>query len=165
MSDWFLTDNSAEDFVIARQGGVSVLTLAQSSGVATFADNVILDSASPQVKVGDATGSPLVILNKDTTAASRLIFQNESVQNWQIQNNSSEDLVLARASEVAVLTLSQSDGLATFANAVEVGGDVGFYGTTPVTQPTVTGSRGGNAALASLLTALEGMGLIVDSST
>jgi len=30
---------------------------------------------------------------------------------------------------------------------------------------TVTGSRGGNAALGSLLTALEGLGLIVDSTT
>jgi hypothetical protein len=33
------------------------------------------------------------------------------------------------------------------------------------TPPTVSGSRGGNAALASLLTALEGLGLIVDATT
>lgn len=32
-------------------------------------------------------------------------------------------------------------------------------------KPTVTGSRGGNAALASLLTALDGIGLLTDSST
>ena len=31
--------------------------------------------------------------------------------------------------------------------------------------PTVTGARGGNAALASLLSALAGLGLIVDGST
>lgn len=49
--------------------------------------------------------------------------------------------------------------------SVPVNGNVGFYGATPVTQPTVTGSRGGNAALASLLTELATMGLIVDSST
>lgn len=42
---------------------------------------------------------------------------------------------------------------------------MGFYGTTPVVKPTVTGSRGGNAALASLLTALAGQGLLTDSST
>lgn len=42
---------------------------------------------------------------------------------------------------------------------------VGFCGTTPVAKPTVTGSKGGNAALASLLTALASMGLITDSST
>jgi hypothetical protein len=43
--------------------------------------------------------------------------------------------------------------------------DIGFFGATPIAQPTVTGSRGGNAALASLLTALADLGLIVDSST
>ena len=42
---------------------------------------------------------------------------------------------------------------------------VGFFGTSPVAKPTITGSRGGNAALASLLTALAGMGQITDSST
>lgn len=42
---------------------------------------------------------------------------------------------------------------------------LGFYGHTPASRPTVTGSRGGNAALASLLTGLAGLGLIVDSST
>lgn len=33
------------------------------------------------------------------------------------------------------------------------------------TPPTVTGSRGGNAALASLLSALATLGLIVDETT
>lgn len=42
---------------------------------------------------------------------------------------------------------------------------IGFYGNTPRTQITVTGSRAGNAALASLLIALNALGLIVDSST
>lgn len=41
-----------------------------------------------------------------------------------------------------------------------------FYGlSTPVPKPTVTGSRAGNAALASLLSALAAQGLITDSST
>lgn len=44
-------------------------------------------------------------------------------------------------------------------------GNVGFYGETPISRPTVTGSRGGNAALASLLTALAAQGLIVNSSS
>jgi len=45
------------------------------------------------------------------------------------------------------------------------GTTAGFFGTAPATQPTVTGSRAGNLALASLLTALAGLGLIVDSTT
>jgi hypothetical protein len=42
---------------------------------------------------------------------------------------------------------------------------IGFYATSPITKPTVTGSRGANAALASLLTALSNLGLLTDSST
>lgn len=42
---------------------------------------------------------------------------------------------------------------------------VGFFGATAVVKPTVTGSRGGNAALASLLTALANLGILTDSSS
>lgn len=42
---------------------------------------------------------------------------------------------------------------------------IGFFGASTATKPAVTGSRGGNAALASLLTALSGLGLITDSTT
>jgi hypothetical protein len=42
---------------------------------------------------------------------------------------------------------------------------ISFFGGLTSTKQTVTGSRGGNAALASLLTALATYGLIVDSST
>lgn len=42
---------------------------------------------------------------------------------------------------------------------------LGFYGTSPIAKPSVTGSRGGNAALASLLTQLAALGLITDSTT
>lgn len=41
----------------------------------------------------------------------------------------------------------------------------GFFGAAAFTKPAVTGSRGGNAALASLLTALATAGLITDSSS
>lgn len=42
---------------------------------------------------------------------------------------------------------------------------IGFLGTSQVAKQTVTGSRGGNAALASLLTALANYGLITNSTT
>jgi hypothetical protein len=45
------------------------------------------------------------------------------------------------------------------------GTNLGFFATTATTQKTVTGSRGGNAALASLLTQLAAYGLIVDGSS
>lgn len=42
---------------------------------------------------------------------------------------------------------------------------IGHFGATPIVKPTVTGSRAGNAALASLLSALDSLGLITDNST
>lgn len=42
---------------------------------------------------------------------------------------------------------------------------LGFFNHATGGKPTVTGSRGGNAALASLLTALSGLGLLTDSSS
>jgi hypothetical protein len=40
-----------------------------------------------------------------------------------------------------------------------------FFGATATAKPTVTGSRGGNLAVASLPTALATLGLLVDSTT
>lgn len=44
-------------------------------------------------------------------------------------------------------------------------GTLGFFAAGPAGRQTVTGSRGGNVALASLLTALANYGLIIDSSS
>lgn len=43
--------------------------------------------------------------------------------------------------------------------------NVGFYGANPVAKPTVTGAKGGNAALTSLIAALVSMGQITDTTT
>jgi len=42
---------------------------------------------------------------------------------------------------------------------------IGFNGNAALTKPTVSGAKGSNAALASLLTALSNYGLITDSTT
>ena len=42
---------------------------------------------------------------------------------------------------------------------------VGFYGSAGTAKPTITGARDDGTALASLLTALADMGLVVDEST
>jgi hypothetical protein len=47
---------------------------------------------------------------------------------------------------------------------VQFNSNVGFNSTAPVARPTVTGAKGSNAALASLLTALASYGLISDST-
>lgn len=46
-----------------------------------------------------------------------------------------------------------------------IGSQWAMSGSAPISTPTVSGSRGGNAALASLLTALANRGIIIDGST
>jgi len=70
-------------------------------------------------------------------------------------------------------TASNSQGTLTLSGATLVvaadfdhtGTKLGFYSATLQTKPTVTGSRGGNAALANLLTDLANLGLITNSSS
>jgi hypothetical protein len=45
------------------------------------------------------------------------------------------------------------------------GQSIGFFATTPIAKPTVTGSRGGNSALQNLLTELANLGLITNSTS
>ena len=47
----------------------------------------------------------------------------------------------------------------------KVGGTLGFYGEAGTARPTITGAKGGNAALGSLLTALSNLGIITDATT
>jgi len=60
--------------------------------------------------------------------------------------------------------------LVATAGIITVGGSggsdqVGFFGSNGATKPTVSGSKGGNAALGSLISALSSLGLITDSSS
>lgn len=53
----------------------------------------------------------------------------------------------------------------TVANIQMLGDGIGFYGASPITKQTVTGSRAGNVALASILTALTSLGIVTNSTT
>lgn len=77
-----------------------------------------------------------------------------------------------------VLTLSTT-GLthnvaSTFSNSLTAAGNasiagaantLGFYGATGTAKPTITGAKGGNAALGSLISALAALGLITDGTS
>ena len=107
-----------------------------------------------------------IYLNIDTgsTAAgeSALLFSDRGARKWFVGKDSAN-----------FLQISWNDGATPLsAFSVRVDDEVtptetmlSFYGAAPAAKPTVTGSKGGNAALASLLTALATLGLITDSTT
>ena len=67
--------------------------------------------------------------------------------------------------DIGAIGVSVSDVTLTIPGQVAVQQGVGFHDTSPAAKPAVTGAKGGNAALASLLTELASLGLITDSST
>lgn len=73
------------------------------------------------------------------------------------------------ASRTGVVAISAVDSAgAREGFRVEASGSapkIGFFGAAAAVKPTVTGSRSSNAALASLLTALAGLGILTDSSS
>ncbi len=62
-------------------------------------------------------------------------------------------------------TIGRVGGISTQLQDLQVSGGFAANGQTPLVAPSVTGSRGGNAALASLLTVLGSIGLITDNTT
>lgn len=93
-------------------------------------------------------------------ASSRFIIESNGLTEWG--NGSSRDTNLYRS---AANVLKTDDSFHVSLDLRHLGTSLGFYNAAAVAKPTVTGSRAGNAALASLLTALANLGLITDSST
>jgi hypothetical protein len=102
----------------------------------------------------EGTGSDLLISNWSGTD-----FDGTQRSYFRLSADAQNIQVAGRAEFVAGL----------FGGAVHtIDGDadqLGFHGAAPVGQQTVTGSRADGTALASLLTALATLGLIVDNST
>ncbi len=63
------------------------------------------------------------------------------------------------------LKLNQYGGAVTIGDTLAVTGALAVNGATVAAKPTVTGSRGGNAALADLLTKLAAMGFFTDGTS
>lgn len=95
-----------------------------------------------------------VAVSAGGTVAVMVANDNSDIRYGSLSNHD----VLFMSNNAVRITL-KADGKVNFA------GNVGFNGTAAVAKPTITGSRGGNAALASLLTALAATGILTDSST
>lgn len=106
------------------------------------------------------------------TASAGVLFTGGAFAAGKAYTDGGEGLVLGcktgSARDFSVFTPGGSTrvcSVPTGTNSMKFEGQTGFNNTNPIAKPSVTGSRGGNAALASLLTALANYGLITDSST
>lgn len=117
---------------------------------------------------GDVVTSDLWLVDG---ANYRRVFANGT--SFQISQNAGTGihLTIDSSGHLTVPDFS-SDADVTVSDDLTVGGDInhdgsliGFFGSAPSSKETITGSRGGNAALADLLSALANYGMVTDSTT
>ncbi|MEU0670347.1 collagen-like protein [Streptomyces lavendulocolor] len=102
----------------------------------------------------EATGADLIVSNWSGTA-----FNGTQRSYMRLSADAQNVQIAGRVEYVDGLYGATRHVLDGAANSV------GFFGATPVGRQTITGSRTDGTALASLLTALEALGLIDDNTT
>lgn len=124
---------------------------AAAGGAAANDTLTVVNASNAHLSLWSPTKSLGWGMNVDTTGNLRLL-----------RAAGSGGIVLGNATPVVIggdLTVSGTLALGSSSS------HLGFYGGAGIQRPIVTGSRGGNGALASLLSALAGLGLVTDSST
>ena len=103
---------------------------------------------------------------------TELAYLNTVTSNVQTQINAKAPTANPTFTGTTTVATSVVTGTETVNGAMTMKGaldhdgtTVGFYNTAPVAKPTISGSKAGNAALASLLTQLAALGLITDSTS
>lgn len=111
------------------------------------------------------SGTSLIDLIGDTSYTdygTRLARIGGPNANTQLVHRGTGNLALQAVDAGGGITLLDSGGVARV--AVNNTG-LGFHNTTPVAKGTITGAKGGNVALANLITYLASIGLFTDSTT
>lgn len=174
-------------FAVTGDALISTLLTVGRAAVGTARLHVYGSGGTSGITANAATLIALENTSADTvfsflnnTNKSAIYFGNSSsATDGAIQYSTARSLLLNTAGATA-LTITSTQA-ATFAGSLDVtgtftskgttvlcdgtGDTLKFYGGTGATKQAITGSRGGNAALASLLTALATLGLITDSTT
>lgn len=136
-----------------------------SGAVATAANGTSLVFSDQGLQISNSIGQAMAYFYPVASAANQVTFTAAAA--------ASNPFIAAAGSDANPgITLrgkgTGSSGLADSAGVLKVAANstgLGFFAAAPVAKPTATGSRGANAALASLLTALSNLGLITDSTS
>jgi hypothetical protein len=156
--DFVWTDGTnAEDLRLAREGAGILSTTSVVAATAAVTTTHRFKVNSSGTAAAGFGGGVLLQLESSTTNST-----NAAEVDW-------EWATATHASRAGRLSL-HAFSLATKQEGMRIDGDAGgvklsFYGGASVARQTITGSRGGNAALADLLTKLAATGIIIDGTT
>ncbi len=150
-------------------------TFTGAGGIAVTAGNIW---SQRTLVVGTNTAGAQIVVNGPAGGTRFATYESAGIPRWDVGassdaesgGNAGSSYVFARFSDAGAfldyaVTISRATGQVTLADALAVGGNAGFNGAAPIAKPTVTGAKGGNAALASLLSALAAYGLVADNTT
>jgi len=167
-----LTIRGASSNSATRPGAAVQITGGSGSGSGSAAGGVTIASGSAG---GGATNSTSIVLSSQSVTVSGSTSESLSLDAGVYVSGGYTDTgeIKVTAGLNAALTsgrpiIFETDGGTIFEMQEQTLGTkkIGFFGQSPLSaKPTVSGSRGGNVALANLLTALAGLGLITDSTT
>lgn len=128
--------------------------------------------ATPLLEVFGETGlDPIVSFGSNTGASHRAqLIRNSTGNLGAFASNVSNGFLTGTAQGDTGLTFTAGKifhiGAATKTSQFRMSETgIGFFSTAPIAKPTVTGAKGGNAALESLVTQLANLGLITNSTT
>jgi hypothetical protein len=181
-------DDKAGDFAPHLGGSIAIGSVVTSAteGSVLFAgaagvlaqDNAGLfwDDANNRLGIGTATPAVDLSVKPDTDAAvilGRARFDSRTTDQLHVSHvdmtGTNDFAVRQLATGGTLVSCASGLSLALQYNGttrISIGATgIGFYGTANAAKQAPTGSRGGNAALASLLTALATIGLITDSTS
>jgi len=142
--------------------------LAASDVVTWAGDTNLYRSAADVLRTDDnlSVGAGLVVgTNLDLTATGALSWGGDTNLYRSFANTLRTDGTVSVGGGSHLVGLTHCYAGLQVDGSLSVVGNVGFFGAAAAAKPAITGSRGGNAALASLLTALAGLGLITDNTT
>jgi hypothetical protein len=135
------------------------------------------DTMTGQLNVGTGTASAAIALVGPTASQRRIDFYTAASLRWRFTANNTAESSTAAGSDLNLqsfdntgasigfpLIVERATGITTL-TSLKVSGNSGFNNTAPIAKPTVSGAKGSNAALASLLTALVAYGLVTDSTS
>lgn len=145
----------------APSSGYTVLTLLTSDGTQEYAIDVSDLSALASLSTVLTGGTTPVITSAAalTLCGSSIPLKTEAAVLKMTITPATANLINAAASTSLALQYNGTTRLSIDSTGL------GFYATAPIAKPSVTGSKGANAALTSLCTQLAALGLITDGTS
>lgn len=149
------------------KGTAATVTVTHTWSVTqTFSAGLTITTGGATISDGGASLTQTANADTLSVIPTHASFSNDAIAVTVTRAGSSAfNFLNCTANGVASFVVNGGGAITTCASAAFTNG-IGLFGTATLgAKPTVTGSKGANAALSSLLTALASYGMITDSTS